>query len=396
VFPYIISYMSKTYFIFSSHYLPNIGGIEKYTQNLADALLEMGNRVIVATMNTFDLPQNELLEQNLEIIRLPCYKTLGGRYPVPRRNKAYRAELDRIRHLAVDYVVVNARFYLLSYIGVKLAKQKGIVPIIIDHSSSHLTMGNSLIDFFVYSSEHLLTNNIKRFPAHYYAVSKASVEWLHHFNIQAHGVLNNAIDAKEFRASSSNRDFRNELGLGEESFIVCFVGRFIPEKGIKQLIESAKLLAGFPDIQFLFAGSGSLEGYLHKQHLPNVHILGRLDSSDIAALFLSANVNCLPSRSEGFATTLLEAAACGLVSVSTKIGGAEELIPTDEHGVFLDSQNNQEIADAILMLYNNPTKRRIIGENARLHVEKMFSWEKTAQALEIACEKANNHEQAAR
>ena len=222
--------MPKTYCIFSANYLPSIGGTEKYTQNLAQALSVMGDHIIIVTMNVFNLPQYEVLEKDIEIFRLPCNNLLKGRYPIPKRNQSYRAAIQQLEKLSIDYIVVNARFYLLSLVGMKLAVTKGITPIVIDHGSAHLTMGNRALDILVSISEHMLTCAIKRYPAHYYSVSKASVEWLRHFGIKAHGVLNNAIDAKEFRNASSGRDFRKELNLSKDVFVVVYVGRFIPEK----------------------------------------------------------------------------------------------------------------------------------------------------------------------
>ena len=302
--------MLETYCIFSANYLPNTGGVESYTQNLAKALAEMGNHVIIVTMNVFGLAQHEFLEEGIEIVRLPCYKALKGRYPIPRRNQLYKSELRSLEGRDIDFIVINTRFYPHSFTGMKLAVQKAIVPIVIDHGSAHLTMGNKVIDIFVSAFEHVLTRSILRYPADYYAVSQAGVEWLCHFGIQAQGVLNNSIDAGRFRESSSHRDFKNELMLNGDSFVVVFVGRLIPEKGIKQLVESAKLLINNPTVQFVVAGDGPLQKYICDTNLPNIHLTGRLNSTDIAALYKMADVNCLPSRSEGFATTLLEAAAC--------------------------------------------------------------------------------------
>ena len=80
---------NDTFCIFSAHYLPHVGGVEKYTQNLARQLADQGNRVIIVTSNVYDLAEREDLGEGVEIVRLPCYKLLGDRYPVTRHDKAY-------------------------------------------------------------------------------------------------------------------------------------------------------------------------------------------------------------------------------------------------------------------------------------------------------------------
>ncbi|MEG0503282.1 MAG: glycosyltransferase family 1 protein, partial [Raoultibacter sp.] len=68
--------MNETYCIFSANYLPNTGGIECYTQNLAHALAGMDKRVIIVTSNVFGLAQRERLTERIEIIRMEaagCY-----------------------------------------------------------------------------------------------------------------------------------------------------------------------------------------------------------------------------------------------------------------------------------------------------------------------------------
>ena len=390
LFNAIIRLMSKTYCIFSANYLPNTGGVEKYTQNLSKALVKAGNYVVIVTMNVFGLAQHESLEEGIEIIRLPCYKMLKGRFPVPKHNQLYQAEMRRLEERDIDFIVVNTRFYLHSFTGMKLSAKKGIIPIVIDHGSAHLTMGNRVIDVFVSACEHILTSVIKRYPAHYYGVSNASVQWLYHFGIKARGVLANAINAEEFRNSSSHRDFKDELKLCKDTFIVVYVGRFIPEKGMRTLVECAKILIDCPSIQFILAGEGPMKEYLKRQSLSNMHVVGALDSSDVAALFSIADANCLLSRSEGgFPTTILEAAVCKTISITTNVGSVIELMPTSDYGVVLETSNSKEAADAIRYLQKNPSINRLIGENIKSRVESEFSWSKTAKKVENVCIRAN-------
>ncbi|CAK7051157.1 MAG: D-inositol-3-phosphate glycosyltransferase [Paraeggerthella hongkongensis] len=380
--------MKKTFCIFSAHYLPHVGGVEKYTQHLARALSEQGNRVIIVTSNVHDLPNTELLEQEIEIVRLPCYKLLNGRYPITRHNSTYRKLANYLLEQNIDYVTINTRFYRHSLEGVKLAELKGIRPIIVDHGSAHLTMGNKIVDPFVAMVEHAVTELVKRHSADYYAVSQAGIEWLRHFGIEACGVLNNSIDALAFAKSASHRSFRREANLSNNAFAVAFTGRLIPEKGIPALAEAARMLVGEPLIHFFVAGEGPLKETLTKEPLSNVTFLGRLEARDISALLKESDIFCLPSRSEGFSTSLLEAAACKAAPLVTNVGGVQELVPSDAFGVILPSADGKTIADAIRDLNRNRARCRAMGESINKLVIDKFSWNETARLTTLACSAA--------
>lgn len=375
--------------MFSANYIPNTGGVEKYTQYLAFALAARGNRVIIVTNNVFDLAEHEVLAPDVEIMRLPCHKFLNGRLPLPQKNKAFRTCEAWLEKQAVDCVIVNTRFYPLSLMGIRFAEQKKVKPIVIDHGSAHLTLGNPLLDIFVSAYEHAITSRVKKHSADYYAVSSAGVVWLEHFDIKAQGILSNAIDAESFRELSAHRDFRDELGLSSEDFIVVFAGRFIPEKGIAALLEAAKLLKSHSTIHFILAGDGPLLKSIQQEALANIHLAGKLNAADISALFEAADAHCLPSRSEGFATTLLETAAWGTPSVVTEVGGVAELMPTEEYGLILNKADGKEIADALVKLFQNKELRASMGKQVRERVDSVFSWDETARKTEEACNRAN-------
>lgn len=381
--------MSKTYCIFSANYLPNIGGVEKYTENLALTLAKEGDRVVIVTSNVFRLPAVEELSDGVEIVRLPCFPLINGRLPIPKKNAEYRSLIRHLSRFDIDYVVVNARFYFHSFEGVRLAERKAIRPILIDHGSAHLTFGHEVLDKVVALYEHVITWFLKRRDVVFYAVSEMSGRWLNHFHIHSQGVLNNSIDAKGFRDASSKRDFAKEQGIPPDSFVVCFTGRLIPEKGVAALTDAAEALSDHEDVYFLVAGDGPLRKAIESKNLKNLRLLGRLDSSDVAALLLESDVFCLPTRSEGFSTSLLECAACGTVPIITHVGGVDELFGDDDSVCLLDGASCEEIKEAILFLKKNTNLRLAIGETLKARVEKEFSWSMTAEKTRKACTAAN-------
>lgn len=382
--------MNKTYCIFSANYLPNIGGVEKYTENLALALAAGGDRAVIVTSNVFNLPFIEDLSAGVEIVRLPCISLMNGRLPFPKKNARYRELFKYISDLPIDHIVINTRFYFHSFEGVRLAKSKGIRPIVIDHGSAHLTLGNKLADKAVALYEHVITHFLKKNDIAFYGVSEMSCRWLNHFGISSQGVLNNSIDAEGFREASSGRDFRSEYGISKDSFVVSFTGRLIPEKGVLALAQAAEDLSEDKDIFFLVAGDGPLREAVASKRVENLILLGRLDSPDVAALLLDSDAFCLPTRSEGFSTSLLECAACGTTPIITHVGGVDELLGDGDLGCLIDDANHEEIRNAVLFLNRDRNRCTTMGEELRKRVEREFSWAITADKVRKACSLANN------
>lgn len=376
--------------IFSALYAPSIGGVETYTEHLAFELQEMGHRVTVVTNNTDDLLSAEHIGSGISIVRLPCRSALGGRYPLPKKTSEYRALIADVLASGIDFVVVNTRFYPHSILGLSIARKLGVKPILIDHGSAHLTMGNAVIDLGIAAVEHAMTVRAKRYPADYYGVSAASATWLKHFGIEAKGVLHNSIDAQAYRSESSKRKWREQLGLSSEDFIVSFVGRFVPEKGVSELAEAARMISSnTAEVHFVLAGDGPLRQTIADMSIPTVHLPGAISRGDVSALLQTSDAFCMPTRSEGFSTSLLEAAACGVAPVLPNVGGVAELMPTEDFGITLPNTTPETVRKAVLTLYGNPKLRRAIAENVQQRVTAEFSWSNTAKKCLEACETAN-------
>lgn len=380
--------MPYTFAIFSALYPPHIGGIEAYTQNLAAELEREGNRVIVVTSELGNASAYEIDENGITILRTPNRPLMGGRFPVMRRNEAFRRAMERLDKENPDFVVVNARFYPLSVFGAQWARSRGIVPVIIDHGSAHLTAGSPLLDHGVEAIEHLMTNLQKRAGGVYYGVSKASCAWLRHFRIEARGVLANSIDAERFRAQASERDFRNETNVGADETLIAFVGRLEPEKGPDALMQALDALASrndVPAVHAVFAGEGSMRPRLEERAAARAHLVGALGSPDVASLLLTADALCLPTRSEGFSTSLLEAAACGCAPVITDVGGVAELVADPSLGTVLPDASPEAVAAALARCALDRAKTRAQGAAVQMRVEQLFTWKRTACAVREAC-----------
>lgn len=369
--------------IFSAQYPPHMGGIENFTQNLARALGNRGHAVTVVTNDTNSIGAGWACEDGFDVLRLPCVPLVDGRLPLPKPSAVRRELLKELSAREFDGVLVNARFYPHSLLGMKIARARGLAPLVLDHGSAYLSFSNPLLDPCVRIYEHVMTALGKRYKPRYFGISHKSVEWLRTFGIEAEGVISNSIDAAEFRECASRRDFRAELELDKDDFLVAFVGRLIPEKGISSIIEASRNCELISRrAVFALAGDGPLADEVKAAEGPNLRWVGRLGKNDVSALLQQSDALCLPSRSEGFSTTLLEAGACGCPAVVTDIGGARELIPDEHYGTIIKSMAASSIIAAIVHLADDSLLLMEQRRDCQSLVEKNYSWNSTAESVE--------------
>ncbi len=372
-----------TYALFSALYAPHMGGVESYTAGLAKELAAQGKRVIVVTSRlSTEHPEHEIQADGVEVFRLPCRPLMGGRLPWPARNARHAQLLDEVAKAKPTRVAINTRFYGHSLDGARFARKIGAQAIVIEHGSAHLSLGNALADRAVEAYEHHVTERIKNFNYPFFGVSEACLQWLRHFGIEGCGVVPNSVDMQAYAAAASKRDFRAELSVNKDEILVVSIGRLVPEKGITALLDAAAQLQG-QGFVFAFAGDGPLLEEV-KSAQGRVHSLGRLDTSEVAALLRASDAYCLPSRSEGFATTLLEACAMDAFPITTRVGGVAELEIGEHGGIVLPDMESASVVRALAHLRDHREQCAEEGRQLGQRARGQNSWRASALALERA------------
>jgi sugar transferase (PEP-CTERM/EpsH1 system associated) len=155
-------------------------------------------------------------------------------------------------------------------------------------------------------------------------------------------VIYNGVDTERFSPCPETRvRMRKKLGLTADTFVIGTVGRMVPIKDQKTLLRAAELLIRRgTDVYVLLLGAGPerplLENYVHASAELNGHVTLLGVSDSVPELLQSLDVFVLPSLCEGFSNTLLEAMACGLPTVATRVGGNPEIVG-ENHSAWLFS-----------------------------------------------------------
>ncbi|WP_250631423.1 glycosyltransferase [Rhodoflexus caldus] len=165
--------------------------------------------------------------------------------------------------------------------------------------------------------------------------------------------------------------------------MVLFVGRVTYQKGPDFLLETAeKIIAQDPEVIFVVVGTGDLSNWLASEVVnrgigANFILAGFLSPDRVAALMRTASVYFMPSASEPFGLSALEAGLAGVPTVISAQSGVAEVL---DFVLKADYWDTDRFAHYILALLNNPALAQVLSEENRRTIGKM-SWDDAAMQV---------------
>ncbi len=168
---------------------------------------------------------------------------------------------------------------------------------------------------------------------------------------------------------------------------ILFVGRLSPVKGVQYLIRAMeRVLKEIPEAKLILVGEGKEREMLESLSIQldinkSVQFVGIVNHEKVHTFMQQADVFVLPSLSEGFPNVLLEAMACGLPVIATRVGGIPDIIMEEENGYLIDEKRPDEISEKLLFLSRNKPITWKISKNNKEKVKK-YNWDNIVSNLE--------------
>lgn len=183
-------------------------------------------------------------------------------------------------------------------------------------------------------------------------------------------VISNAPDLPE---TVDGPGFRERHQFGNLP-IVLYVGRMMPQKGAKAIVEAApKIWEKVPDAQIVFIGPGSPDELaIFEGADKRLHYLGKVSAQEKGDALAACDIFCMPSLSEILPTVYLEAWCLGKPVIGGMAHGLPELVEGNNGGLCVE-QTSDAVANALLLLLENQTLREKFGEGGRAAVEARHS-----------------------
>jgi glycosyltransferase involved in cell wall biosynthesis len=194
-------------------------------------------------------------------------------------------------------------------------------------------------------------------------------------------LIYNGVDLSRVKADSGRgAKFRKRFNIPDDKKSIVQVSWLIPEKGIADLLEVARLVTSKrTDAQFVIVGDGPFREQFTKQAnemglSDNVTWTGLMKDPVSEGVFDAADVVCQLSRwEEVFGWMIAEAMAFRKPVVATRVGGIPELVDEGETGFLVDRADVNAVAERVLSLLDDAELRKTLGRTGRQKTEAKFN-----------------------
>lgn len=179
---------------------------------------------------------------------------------------------------------------------------------------------------------------------------------------------------------------RQELGIDIETAVIGTVARFIPQKDPFTFVYTAHLiLAENPDVRFIWCGEGDMRAATERLAASlgihyAFHFLGF--RPDVTRIMNAFDLFMLTSIFEGLPYTLLEVMALGLPVIATQVVGSQDVVVHAETGYLVPTGDVPALAQAALLLLNEPARRQHMGQHGRELVIQRYDVRQMLTAVE--------------
>jgi len=188
----------------------------------------------------------------------------------------------------------------------------------------------------------------------------------------------NFVDIKVFSQGSATLKIKTKADKGLfDHQVVTFSGRLVPGKGIAVLLDAwPSIRKEFPLATLVILGEGP-QRRMYEQMAASRGLLGSVlflgHVADVSDYLQATDVYVSPSFHEGFPNALLEAMACGLPVVASRIGGVEDVIKHEVNGLLVAPGNSDELAKAVLQFLQCPEKAEEMGRQAARTIREQYA-----------------------
>lgn len=355
----------------TAHFHPNLGGVETHLNDLVTELQQRSFNIFVLTyipLTTHTKYRLYEKKKDLIILRIPWIKGFFYRlvkYPI----------LEFLYLLPGLFIVTP---FVVLFFKPRVIHSHGLVAgtvaviwgklfrkrvIITTHSIYHFPNNGMYHNFVVWlfrNAEHILV--LSQQSKHEIESLGISAEKISVFTYWVNQELFKPLD----RVGQ-----KKKFGLGN-TFTLLFVGRLIEEKGIIVLLDAFNQIRD--KMTLLIAGDGPLRYMVQKSanENPDIQYLGRVEQSQLPALYNAVDVLVVPSiHEEGFGRIILESLSCGTPVIASKRGGIVEAMD-ESVGTFVDMNvNNLKGMIEFMDRENNKNKNK--REDIVAFAKKRFS-----------------------
>jgi glycogen(starch) synthase len=364
-----------------SAYLPDLGGVEELSHNLARELQRAGDAVEVWTGKVPAIgPPTEDRIDGVTIRRFPFVLAAMrpwsvARFPVPALS-TMRALRKAVRDFRPD--LLHVQCFGPNGVYATALGQLSRLPLLVTLQGE--TVNN---EFGIFERSVLLRRALRIALRRAAAVTGCSQftldDAIARFGLQPERaeVIFNGVNLDEATAADRTDQLTGAL-------TVLAMGRMVDNKGFDLLLDAfARVAANHPGSDLVLAGDGRAQADLRARAdrlglAARVRFPGRLDRSQVGAALAAADVYVVPSRVEPFGIVILEAWNAGLPVIVTNRGGPPEFVTDGVDGLLVDMLDVGNLTRVLDQVLRDGDLRARLARAGRLKVER-FGWPKVTE-----------------
>ena len=367
------------------------GGMNVYINQVARELGSNGHSVDVFTRShSSDVPEIEEIGPCSRVIHID-----SGLHDAPKSELydyvgQFTEGVKRFQNTTkTTYDLIYSHYWLSGISGIVLAEDWDVPHIAMFHTTARMKMSarigerepahRGIVEGDIMEAADAIvvaTAHERREMSHLYGISQSKVQ-----------VITPGVDVGLFRPTDRAKA-RRALGFGKENIILS-VGRIEPLKGIDIILGAMALLDRIGDTRLVVVGG-------HLQHDPAlkqlqataqdlglrdiVTFVGAVPQVELPLYYNAANIFVMPSYFESFGLVALEAMACGLPVIATRVGGPREFVKAGVTGYLIDWHCPEPFAQRLDMVLANPSLHARMAE-AATHQASQMTWANTASDI---------------
>ncbi len=273
-----------------------------------------------------------------------------------------------------EFDVIHAHDWLTYRAGIA-AKQISGKPLVVHMHATEFDRSGESVNQQVYDIEREGMHAADKVIAVSNLTRKTVVD---KYGVEADKVVavHNAVEPVEKKAGK-------KLSKGVEDKIVTFLGRITFQKGPEYFVEAAqKVLQRYPNVRFVMAGSGDMMNKVIRRVAElkiadRFHFAGFLKGGEVDDMFAMSDVYVMPSVSEPFGISPLEAMRSNVPVIISKQSGVSEIL---NHAIKIDFWDIDTMADAIYGILKYDGLQKMFRKHGKEEVDNLI-WENAAHKV---------------
>ena len=380
------------------------GGQNIYVAQTARHLAKLGYAVDIFTRrDRDDLPDVVQWHPGIRVMHVragpPCFVRKESLLPLMPEFARQVAHVAReMKKVGQPYALCHAHFFMSGLVARRLKQELGIPLVVTFHALGRVRLMHQPHDEFPSERCDIEQMVIDTADAIIAECPQDAADLQRHYRTPTARLrmIPCGFDPEEF-APVDRREARARLQLPANRPLVLQLGRMVPRKGVETVVRAVGILERRYEIRPLLIIVGGESASPDPEQTPeigrlqriaaderithDVMFVGQRSRSELRYYYSAADVFVTMPWYEPFGITPVEAMACGVPVIGSRVGGVQYSVEDRRTGFLVEPRNAEALARRLAHVFSNPAIIRLLGKRARRRACDRFTWQRVSNLL---------------